>query len=260
MIKHDLKRAFGKQFVLSIFLSLIIMALIVLERKDKGTGVFSIMEDILSRCEYMIVFAMAIMPYAYVFAEDSERKTVYQVLIRAELKKYVFSKILFICISTISVIFISFVLFVAGLKSFGEEWISYDLVIKPYELNGIGFCNLELWPLLERHHDMMFYCIAGLQMGLLSGVVALAAALLSLFIKNRMMVMILPVICLYTLYKYLNGIVGYEYGIYALFNCFYNYNWLGNHIFLWALITAVLMYLILSILIYFRIKRMVRYE
>lgn len=139
MIKHDLKRAFGKQFVLSIFLSLIIMALIVLERKDKGSGVFSIMEDILSRCEYMIVFAMAIMPYAYVFAEDFERKTVYQVLIRAELKKYVFSKILFICISTISVIFISFVLFVVSLKSFGEKWISYDLVIKPYELNGIVF-------------------------------------------------------------------------------------------------------------------------
>ena len=260
MIKHDLKRVWGTNYIFSVLLSWAIMLLIMVEQKGQGMGVFSIMESILYSCEYMIVLAMAMMPYTYAIAEDFERKTIYQVLTRTNLKRYILSKVFFICISAIGVVFISYVLFAVSLRMFGESWLSYDLVIKPYELNGIGFCDLELWPLLENHYDMVFYCIAGLQMGLLAGIVALVAALLSLFINNRMMVMIVPVICLYMMYSYLNDIVCYGYGIYALFNCFSNYNFLGKHISLWALITAVVMYVILSILIYLRVKRMVRYE
>ena len=91
MIKHDLKRVWGTNYIFSVLLSWAIMLLIMVEQKGQGMGVFSIMESILYSCEYMIVLAMAMMPYTYAIAEDFERKTIYQVLTRTNLKRYILS-------------------------------------------------------------------------------------------------------------------------------------------------------------------------
>ena len=61
MIKHDLKRVWGTNYIFSVLLSWAIMLLIMVEQKGQGMGVFSIMESILYSCEYMIVLAMAMM-------------------------------------------------------------------------------------------------------------------------------------------------------------------------------------------------------
>lgn len=82
----------------------------------------------------------------------------------------------------------------------------------------------------------------------------------SLFVKNKMMIMVFPVICLYVMYTYLEGVLGYGYGIYSLFISFQNDVSVGNHFTLRACITACIVYVVLSGCIYKRVERMIRHD
>ncbi len=259
MIKQDTRRAFGWTFYMTIIISVFFMFVIMLERKMQEESVFTIVEDIAYVCEYMLVLALATVPYAHAFVEDFERKMIYQIVTRGSLLKYVLSKALSIFLSSVLAVTLSMLLFVGMLRLSGHAWMSDD-ILRYYELNGIGFPDLELWWMLDGGNEFLFYLLAGLQFGLLAAIVALAAATLSLFIKNKMMITIFPVICLYVMFEYLSGILGYGYGIYQLFNIFCNYTFLGNHFFLRACIETVVVYVVLMIVIYKRIKRMLRHE
>lgn len=259
MIKHDIRRAFGWTFYMTIIISVFFMFVIMLERNMQEGSVFTIVEDIAYTCEYMLVLAFATVPYAHAFVEDFERKMIYQIVTRGSLLKYVLSKALSIFLSSVLSVTISMLLFVGILRLSGYAWMS-DFIVQYYELNGIGFPDLELWWMLDSGYEFLFYLLAGLQLGFLAAIVALASATLSLFIKNKMMITIFPVICLYVMYEYLSGILGYGYGIYQLFDIFQNYTFLGNHFFTRACIETVGIYAVLTMVIYKRIKRMLCHE
>lgn len=259
MIKHDWRRAFDYRFLLSVVVCVCTMYIIMYEMNMQTDSVYSIVNMNLYLCEYMLVFAMATVPYAHAFIEDFERKNIYQVITRTNLKKYIISKTATIFVSAMLVIAVSMLAFVFLLRLQGHEWMS-DYVLWDIEMNGGGASELEWWWLLEQHYDWVFYLIAGFQMGLLAGIVALVASYVSLFVKNKMMIMVFPVICLYVMYTYLEGVLGYGYGIYSLFNSFQNDVSVGNHFTLRACITACIVYVVLSGCIYKRIERMIRHD
>ncbi len=255
MIKHDWRRALGINFLLSIGISILVMYAIVYETKLQGDSVLSIIDMNLYLCEYMIVFAMATIPYAHAFIDDFERKIVYQVVTRTKLKKYVLSKTATIFVTAVLVIAISMLLFVLSLRIRGYAWVSEDL----FDTYGTsGYRDMELWWMVEKHYNVLFYIVSGVQMGMLAGIVALVSTWFSLYVKNRMMITILPVMCLYIMYKYLDGFLGYGYGIYGLFNVFQNDVNLGHSYTLRAVITALVVYGLLTIAIYGKIKRMIK--
>lgn len=253
MIKHDWKRALGYNFLLSVGICILIMYAIMYEMKVQGDSVLMVVDMNLYLCEYMVVFAMATVPYAHAFVDDFERKIVYQIVTRTDMKKYVISKTATIYVTALLVVATSMLLFVLSLRAQGYTWIS-ETSFDTLE----GYQDMELWWMIEKHYDVLFYIVAGVQMGMLAGIAALVSTWLSLFIRNRMMITIFPVICLYIMYKYLEGFLGYGYGIYGLFNVFQNDVNLGHFYTLRATTTALIVYGLLTAAIYGKIKRMIR--
>lgn len=257
MIRHDCNRAFGNRFWAAVGISVFCILIMILELNVKNECILYQMDMLLYSCEYMLVIAISTLPYACVFIEEFERKTIYQVITRTNLKQYILSKTFMILISSVFVVMSAMMMFVLALRISGHEWIS-DYMLQCYEMNGTGFVSLELWWMIERGYEWLFFLIAGLQMGLLAAIVSLIAAFLSLYIKNRMMITICPVICLYIMYKYLSGAIGYGYGIYAMYNIFQNYTFTGQYFTVHAFITTIIVYIIMTMLIYHRVKRMIQ--
>lgn len=259
MIRHDWKRAFGIQFYISVVVSVLVMFMFMITQKMQEQSVFEIVEMNMYSIEFTLVIAMATVPYAHAFIEDFERKTIYQIVTRTDFRRYIISKTATIFLSAVMTVTASTILYVCLLRVSGHAWMS-DCLLQSYEINGIGFPDLELWWLLESHKEMLFYLMAGLQMGLLAGLVTLVASLLSLYIRNRMMIIVFPVICLYMMFRYLSGIMGYGYGIYQLYSVFQNYSFAGSYFTLRACITTFFAYMAVTALIYHKVKRMIQYD
>lgn len=261
MIKHDFKRIFsGYSVAVSSVLIVVIMLLTTVEQQYMQNSIFNIVLDVSDRAEFLLIFAVAAVPYVGSFVDDFEHKTVYQCIIRCDMRKYVFSRTISIFASSLITVALGVVGYAILLRGMGRPWISDD-IIKSYELNGFGFPDLELWFLIEDGYSIIFYIIAGVQFGMLAGIISLCTALLSLFINNKMMTMVAPVIILYIINCYLGGIFGYgDVSVGYLFNAFFNYTFWGDHFFVRCVSTSLFSYAVFSLMIYYRVRRRIRYE
>lgn len=261
MIKHDVKRIFsGIYFVTAVLLVTMVLGLTMLEQKDWNLSIFEILENTAYRVEYLLILAFVTIPYAGCFIDDFAHKSVYQTLVRCDLRKYIISKTVCIFWSSVAATVIGILIYVIFLRITGHEWFSYKL-IEYYNINGIGVPDLELWSLIENGHSMIFYTIMGMQIGILAGITSLVSAFLSLFIKNKMMVMVAPIIIVYIMMFYLQGIFGFgENNVMQLFSIFNNYTFWGSHFFIRCCITGLFSFFALTLMIYYRVRRRIRYD
>lgn len=256
MIKHDIKRIFvSNGFCLSVLFTCFIMLLITLEKGTWNYSIFEIMEDITYRTEFMLILCFIPLPYAMCFIEDFQHKYIYSQLLRSSLFKYIFSKVIFIFISALGVTCAGIMSFVMFLRLTGHKWLDLDVIRLSME-NGAGFQDLELWFLVEQGNNVIFYLLLSIQFGMLGAMLSLAASLISLFIKNRMMILACPVVVVYVLKYYATGILGYNgLNIVGIFLTFENYKYFGNGIYIRSIVISVTCSIILMICIYKRVRR-----
>lgn len=135
----------------------------------------------------MVAYIFCAFPFATVFCEDLENKYIRYSIIRGNLKKYVFSQISIIYLTSIAVMVLGTAIFLMGCRTTG-----------PWTNESTGTLNMLLHgnygSLLKTEHYFM-YCISySLQMGLLSGLLSALAAYFSLYISNRVTVLVLPLV------------------------------------------------------------------
>lgn len=261
MIKHDMKRVLsGWDFPLAVGLVVLIMALTTAEQQDWNRCIVDIVENIFYRVESLLILAFATLPYAVSLIDDFAHKSVYQVLSRCDIRKYIASKTLCIFMSSVAVTMAGIVLYVIILRVSGHEWVDPQIV-ECYEINVIGLPDLEMWFLFDKNLGMLFYVLMGIQYGLLAGITSLCAVYLSLFVKNKMMIMVVPVLMDYVIMTYLDGVIGYEWmNVNHLFNAYDNYTFWGNNFFARCLLIGFVCYIVLTVMIYYRVRRRLRYD
>lgn len=134
----------------------------------------------------LITYIFCAFPFAQVFCEDIENKYLHYELIRGGLKRYVFVKTIIIFFSSIAVMVIGSLLFILLLRTQGPM-VDEKMGVDSFLLGG-AYSDL-----LEREHYIWYCIIYAFQLGMLAGVLSVMSAFLSLYISNRVMVLVLPV-------------------------------------------------------------------
>lgn len=123
--------------------------------------------------------------FAGVFCEDFEHQYCYYALIRGNVKRYVFTKTLLIYLSSVFVMVAGTAVFL-GICAGRIPWTVTD---DP----GYGLAVRSHYGILAEKGNYVGYCILyAVQVGMYFGTLSLAAAFLSLFSVNRMLVLIFP--------------------------------------------------------------------
>ncbi len=153
-----------------------------------------------------IAYVFCALAYAASFCDDLEYKYVRYQTIRGSLKAYVASKVCVIFLSSVIVLVLGSLLFVSLCRIQGP-WTGPDM-------GGMG----GTYEGLIKSGHYIWYCVFyALQLGLLSGILSVLAALFSLYITNKGMVFVLPVL----IYQILGEMAGPgKFTVYAF--CAYN--------------------------------------
>lgn len=134
---------------------------------------------------FMIAYVFCAFPYAAALCEDLEHKYVRYQAIRGSLKRYVASKVSVIYLSSVLVMVLGSMLFVAYCRTQGPWANGEDL--GPY-VNGV------YERLVESGHYGWYCAFYALQLGFLAGILSVLSALFSLYITNKVTVFALPVL------------------------------------------------------------------
>ncbi len=153
-----------------------------------------------------VAYVFCALAYAASFCDDLEYKYVRYQTIRGSLKAYVASKVCVIFLSSVVVLVLGSLLFVLLCRIQGP-WVGPDM-------GGIGGTYEGL---IESGHYIWYCAFYALQLGLLGGILSVLAALFSLYITNKGMVFVLPVL----IYQILGEAAGSgKFSVYAF--CAYN--------------------------------------
>lgn len=138
----------------------------------------------------MVAFMFSIYPYATAFCEDMEYHSDIQFRLRGSSFSYACSKLIVVFFSSVFTMLSGFLLtiFVVYLK----KGLPSQEIVKHFVE-----CQGHYYQLVEQGRYMLYFLCAGLQIGCLAGVLAVLGLVYSLFIRNRMMVCILPVAFFY---------------------------------------------------------------
>lgn len=156
----------------------------------------------------LITYVFCAVPFAAVFSEDLEHKYMRYEAIRGSLKSYVISKCVVIYLSAVLTMLCGTLIFLLFCRAQipWVNWESTDLLAERAGCYG---------SFIENGHYLTYCMLYALHLGMLAGVLSLMAAFASMFIANRMLVLVLPVLLQMMLYSVING-----YGV----NVFYAYN------------------------------------
>lgn len=142
----------------------------------------------------MIAYSFCAFSYAAVFCEDLENKYARYSIIRGNTRRYVVSKSAVIYGASIITMVLGTLLFVACIR-LQLPWIS--------ENADMGVLQAGMYSIfLEREHYWIYVFLYALQLGMLAGVLSLAAAFLSMFVSNKMMILITPILIYQVLLEY----------------------------------------------------------
>ncbi|MCI7813165.1 MAG: hypothetical protein MR543_05725 [Robinsoniella sp.] len=158
----------------------------------------------------MLAYLFCIVPYAFVFCEDLEHQYTRYQIIRGNLKKYVFSKVAVIYLSSVATMVLGTVVFVC-VCSLKIPWIPEDIESLNIMIQG------AYGGLIEQGHCLIYCLFYALQLGFLAGMISVFCAFISLFLSNKVMVAAMSV-CVYQL-----GFVSYK-GRYFSIYIFHAYN------------------------------------
>lgn len=161
---------------------------------------------------YIISLIFCVLPFGLSFCEDMENNFIQQIVLRKNLKMYVFSKVIIIYITSCLAMVLGTILFVF-IINIKAPWIceidklDNDLLAKMFILKG---------------YPMIYFVIKAFYSGIISSVISLVAAVLSLFWQNRMFVLSIPFIVYCILLYYVKDV--FKLDIRELFNPVYGKN------------------------------------
>lgn len=180
----DFRRAFGNWRIpvgiLGVFVAFLYNGY------EISDAVAWVSDMILGTTLIMVAFMFSIYPYATAFCEDMEYHSDIQFRLRGSSFSYACSKLIVVFFSSVFTMLSGFLLtiFVVYLK----KGLPSQEIVKHFVE-----CQGHYYQLVEQGHYMLYFLCAGLQIGCLAGVLAVLGLVCSLFIRNRMMVCILPV-------------------------------------------------------------------
>ncbi len=134
----------------------------------------------------MIAYAFCAFSYATVFCEDLENKYARYGIIRGNTWRYVAAKSIAVYGSSVVTMVVGSLLFVV-LVRFKLPWTS------DYADHGLYLGGMYS-SLIAGGHYWIYVFLCALQMGMLAGVLSLAASFLSMFISNKMLILITPIL------------------------------------------------------------------
>lgn len=235
IIKSDIHRVLiSGKIVIGIIATLIILTFSLFGEQLTGVNVLYVFIFVMDGMPAMLILMAASYGYADSICSDIEHCYLRCLLIRTQLKKYVFAKVLVIFLSSLIITSFGILLFVVVMRFF-LPWIgTSDSMYEVFSETGC-FCDL-----LKKGNYVLYFLLCGVKYGLLSGVLSVFAAYISLFVSNRMIVIIFPFIGRYLL----DGIsmsVTSEYTVSSFF-------WSANKLFeseAVSLLTAMILVLVL---------------
>lgn len=180
--------------------------------------------------------------------ENAECKSWYLQIQRGSLKGYVRSKVWICFFSAVLATMMGTMLFVlvgrAEMPFLSEENFFYD-----------SFATQSMFAgFLTPERILLYFIVIAFMQGILAGILAMCSMLLSLFVRNRMFTITVPVIGFYFLTTYLEKISPYL----DLYNMYvYGAPVLGNNAgsFLYALVLAVILLILFDELIQLKMER-----
>lgn len=186
--KTDLKRLFkGYELYLAV---IGVTAALFFSLEDSGIINDSVMFTYLMSTMLsgsLITYIFCAFPYAYAFGEDLENKYVRYQLIRGNLKRYVVSKITVIYLSSIIAMVAGTAIFLLLIRT-QVPWLNM-LAGDPEFFMGGQYAFL----IADKHY--FAYCLFNaFQMGLLAGGLSVLAAFVSLFVSNKVTVLVVPLL------------------------------------------------------------------
>ena len=172
----------------------------------------------------MITFIFCAAPFATVFCEDLEQQYIRCAVIRGNFKKYVCSKCAVIYASSVITMLCGTLLYLLICRT-QVPWIR--------GMEDISGTATGCYSTLAENGHYLGYCMMyALHLGMLSGVFSLMAAFASIYISNRVLILILPAL-LYQVTMRIN-INGYSCYIFYAKNKIFEQDWI-NFLFIFGL-------------------------
>lgn len=135
----------------------------------------------------MIAYVFCAFSYATSLCDDMEYKYMYYQTVRGSLKRYVLSKVSVIYLTSIITMILGSMMFILVYRTQGP-WV--DLELNDMKIYMVGVYS----GLLKEGHYILYCIFYALQLGFLAGILSVFAAFLSLYITNKMTVLVLPVL------------------------------------------------------------------
>lgn len=161
----------------------------------------------------MAALIFSVYPYAAAFCDDMEYSYDRQMVLRGGASAYSLSKMTAVFLSAAVTMFSGFVL--AALFLLVRYGLPDAESIQQIQDN----CGSLYKPLLLSGHFLLFAFCIGVHLAVLAGTLAVIGLMCSLFVKNRMLVYILPVAFLYIEDILVQRMMGWELGSLFSLNC-----------------------------------------
>lgn len=149
---------------------------------------------------FLLVDIFCTIPYALGIQEDLENRFVFLLVSRGSIKCYIIAKCIIICFSAIIAMILGTFCFVLicrlQLPWVAQNDSTYELLL----LNG----GLRIF--LLKKQFIIYYFLFALQYGMLTAFLSLLSALISLWVKDKFLILTLPVISYYVISFFMNSV------------------------------------------------------
>lgn len=196
--KTDLYRSiYSPKFIVAVIG--IVIALFAGFIDLNGTSnVFYVYTSILFGMYFMLTFVFCTFCYGDCFCDDFENNYYRYALIRGDVKKYVLSKVLCIIITSILIMVIGITLFVLILRCFLPWIIENDTLYT----SAIAYGKFKF--LLSQKQFLLYYISSAFQIGMYASILSLIAVLYSMYISNKLLIIIIPAMAHYAISELLS--------------------------------------------------------
>lgn len=188
-LKSDFFRLFKKYPLYLAIVGVAVSFIFSLENYafEKGMVNYNVMDTYLysvGMSGKMIAYSFCTAAFGTAFCEDLENKYLRYSIERGNLIKYVLSKSIVIYISSVITMIFGTFLFIGYLR-LQLPWTS------DFATPNVSGMYEVLW---KNGHFIVYIFMFALQMGMLAGTLSLAASLASIFISNKMLIMLTPIL------------------------------------------------------------------
>ena len=166
---------------------------IALENIGVGSSVLDTFTRTRSTSGHMLVYIFCAVPYACSIYNDLEHKYINYLIYRGNLKHYLTSKVTFIFLSSVFTIIMGTLIFCLLLRCFLPWGTAADSSGGCYS----GGCYVYF---IAQEMHLLYCLLYSLNIGLLSGLLSVCAACISLIIPSKFVVLSTPILILQILY------------------------------------------------------------